>query len=433
MSDITRRSFLKTAGAAAGGVVTAPCVIAGTVLGANGGVAASERVTMGIIGCGIMGERHRRNFSTMPQSEVVAVCDVNSGFREAIKARSKPGVKLYDDFRDLLARDDIDAVAISTPHHSHAWITVAAAEAGKDIYCEKPLTRWPHENKVVVDAVRRYGRILEVGTHRRAGVAQRFSAELVRNERIGKLHTMRVYGRPGTTTEPCPVWEPRPVPKGFNWDMWVGPAPWIDFCGVHERRLWNRYSDYSVGEITMTDCHIIDGALWAAEPFLKGPIDIEGQWKPEPHIEYRVTFKYASGVTMICEARSDMQPLSAGTRFEGTDGWVHNDLLRYTFRTHPASLQHATIGPDEVHLPSVRRLHNEWRGVSEDFLYAVRTREEPLCPVEGGARMSIISQLIWIACKLRRKLKWDWDNDRFIDDDDANKFVFRAYREPWRL
>ena len=309
---------------------------------------------------------------------------------------------------------------------------MAAARAGKDIYCEKPLTRTPHEGRVVVDTVRRYGRILEVGTHRRAGVAQRFSAELVRNQRIGRLHTMRVDGRRGATTEPAPVAPAQPVPKGFDWDLWLGPAPWADFCGVHERRRWNSYSDYSTGEITLTDCHIFDGALWAARPFLEGPIEIEGEANPNPGLQYRVTFRYASGVTMICVGGKE-HPLSRGTTFEGTEGWVHNDLLRYSFRTHPKSLQHTVIGPDEVHLKSVRRLHNEWRGLSEDFIHCVKTREEPLCPVEDGHEMSIISQLIWIAFRLRRKLKWDDKKERFIDDDDANRLLHYAYREPWTL
>jgi predicted dehydrogenase len=430
MHTTTRRRFMGTAAAAAGGLA-APWIVPSSVLGRDGRAAPSERVTVGIIGSGIMGDRHRRNFSVMPQSQVVAVCDVNPDIRRRI-AQETPDVRLYTDFRELLDRGDIDAVVISTPHHSHAWITVAAARAGKDIYCEKPLTHTNRESRVVVDTVRRYGRILEVGTHRRAGVAQRFGCELVRNQRIGALRKILVLGRPGLTTVPAPVTPALPVPDGFDWDLWLGPAPWTDFCGVHERRRWNRYWDYSTGEITMTDCHIVDVALWGAKPFLKGPIEIDGAMDPEPTVEYRVTFRYASGVTMVCEGRSE-EPQSKGVKFEGSEGSVFIDALRYHFWTEPANLQHTVIGPDEVHLPDVKRLPNEWRGVSEDFLHAVRTREEPICPVEGGHDMTVISNLIWIAAHLRRKLTWDDREERFVGDDDANRLLHYSYRSPCTL
>jgi predicted dehydrogenase len=403
------------------------------VLGRAGGVAACERIGIGIIGSGIMGSRHRNNFHSMAQSEVVAVCDVDPARRAQSREHTRPGTFVCSDYRELLDRADVDAVAISTPHHSHAWLTVAAIKAGKDVYCEKPLTRTIHESRVVLDAVRRYGRILEVGTHRRAGVAQRLTGELVRNRRIGDLKRIHIQNRPGTGTTYSPAMPAQPVPEGLDWDLWLGPAPWTDFCPVPWRRLWNRYLDYSIGEITLTDCHIIDGALWSAEPFLKGPVKIEGQWKPEPHCEYRVSFDYASGVTVLCEARDDWHPASPGARFEGTKGVVHNDLLRYTMRTEPVSLRNTTIRPDEVHLKSVRRLHNEWMGVSEDFLHCVRTREEPLCPVEGGHAMTVMSQLIWIASRLQRPLTWDDVSERFVDDDDANTMLHYAYRYPCTL
>ena len=430
MARITRRQFLKSAAVAAGGAA-APFIVPSSVFGGPAGAPPSGKITVGVIGCGIMGDRLRRLFSAIPDSTVVAVCDVNNDVRQRV-AEQTPGVKLFSDFRELLALDEVDAVVIGTPHHAHAFIAVAAAKAGKDIYCEKPLTHTIHESRVVTDTVRRYGRVLQVGTHRRAGMPQRRGVELVRNQRMGKLHTIRVYTRPGLTREAAPVAPTLPVPQGFAWDLWLGPAPWLDFCGVHQKRTWNLYSDYSTGEITMTDCHILDAIPWAAGQFLQGPIEIEGSHDPEPNVAYRVTFKYANGVNMIVEARAE-QPLSKGVRFEGTEGWVHIDVLNYRMYTDPPTLSTSAIGADGFRLAEMKHYQNEWGACCLDFAQSVKTRAEPLCPVEGGHKMTVLSDLVWIAPRLGRKLKWDDAAERFIGDDDANRLLHYAYRSPWTL
>jgi len=327
-------------------------------------------------------------------------------------------------------------VAIATPHHSHAWIAVAAANAGKDIFLEKPLTHTVTEGRAVVEAVRRNKRILQVGTHRRAGAQNRLGCELIRNQRIGQLKTVRVQGRPGLTLEAAPKETAEPVPEGFAWDLWVGPAPFVDYAaaGVHTKRRWNQYSDYSTGEITMTDCHIIDCALWACSPFLKGPVEIEGGMDPEPNISYRVTFHYANGITFICEGVKDGQPASPGVRFEGTEGWVHIDTLRYSMKANPESLKTTVIGPNEVHLPELKHTPPEWRPICEDFIQAVKARRDPICPVEGGHQMTTISNLTWlVATRLKRKLKWDDQKEEFVGDEAANKLLHYAYRKPFSL
>jgi predicted dehydrogenase len=432
MSSVSRRGFLKTAAVAAGGAIAAPYFIPSSVLGADGAVAAGERLTVGCIGCGIMGERLRKIFAGIPGCQVVAACDVNPATRERIKTQA-PGTEVYADFRDLLARKDVDAVTIGTPHHTHAVIALAAARAGKHIYCEKPLTHTIRESRAVLDAVKRAGIVLQVGTHRRAHAVNRLAAELVRNQKIGKLHTIRMLTRPGLTREPRPTGGAIPVPDGYAWDLWLGPAPLVDFCGVHEKRGWNKFSDYSTGEITMTDCHLLDLALWAAEPFLKGPIEIEAAENLSADVAYKETFKYASGVTMTCEGTTQ-QPLSPGIKFEGSEGSVFVDIFRFKIvETQPATLATATFGEKDVRLPEVKWGANEWWACCEDFVRAVRTKTAPLCPVEGGHRMTVLSDLVWLTPLLKRRVTWDDAKEEFTGDADANKLLHYEYRKPWTL
>ena len=430
MNRVTRREFLKTTVVAAGGLVV-PHVLPFSIWAAE--TPPSEKIRVGVIGCGIMGDRLRRIFQGLTDSTVVAVCDVNPEVRTRVAAQM-PGVKTYADFRELLRQPDLDAVAIGTVHHMHALPAIAAARAGKHNYCEKPLTHTIKESRAVLDAVKKAKVVLQVGTHRRADPANRLGAELVRNRKLGRIKSIRVGLRPGLTQEarpgaPAP---PMPVPEGFAWDLWLGPAPFVEFCDVWQKRKWNQFSDYSTGEITLTDCHILDWLLWAAGDQLPGPIEIEGKTAPEPGVAYRVSFQHANGIPVVVEG-TPQEPLSAGVKIDAEHGTLFMDVLRYKLITTPDTLPTTKFGPTDVRLPVVNWGSNEWWACCEDFIRAVKTRREPLCPVEGGHAMTILSNLVWIAARLGRKLKWDHTKEQFVGDDEANGLLHYEYRKPWTL
>lgn len=430
MNRVTRRGFLKTTAVAAGGFAV-PHILPSSVWAAE--TPPSEKIRVGVIGCGIMGDRLRKIFHSLAGSTVTAVCDVNPDVRNRVSTQM-PGVKTYADFRELLAQPDLDAVAIGTVHHMHAIPAIAAAKAGKHIYCEKPLTHTIKESRAVLDAVKKAGVILQVGTHRRAHPTNRLGAELLRNRKLGKIKTIHVGTRPGLTRDARPAApDPAvPMPEDFAWDLWLGPAPFVPFCDVWQKRKWNQFSDYSTGEITLTDCHIFDWLLWAVGHELKGPIEIEGKNDPQPDVAYRVSFQYANGIPVVVEGTT-RQPLSPGVTVEGEAGSLLMDIFRYKLVTTPATLQTAEFGPTDARLPAVKWGANEWWACCEDFIAAVKTRAEPLCPVEGGHAMTVLSDLVWIAPRLGRKLKWDDASEQFVGDDEANGLLHYEYRKPWTL
>jgi len=436
MARITRRRFLRTA-ALATGVAAAPQIVPASVFGATG-PPPSERVTLGIIGCGNRGSTLRRTFYGLPDAQVVAACDVKPDRRELVANEEKPShVDIYDDFRELLARDDIDAVVIATQHHTHALLTVMAAKAGKDVYVEKPLSRTIYEGRVTSETIRRHDRVLQVGTQRRAQFRARRTCELVRNQRIGKLHTIRTFVHQSPLSyPPDPVRPAEPAPDGLLWDLFLGPAPWRPYS-----RAGLRSSDFSRGGITVYGTHTIDIAIWGAAPFLKGPVEIEGSWTPasRPGTGYRATFRYANGITLICETAP-----YTGIRFEGTEGWIFVSVYGQTWAAQPASLLHSTIGPDEIHLPYPKgTLDNPPQtdflandnplSFCSDFIQAVKLRSDPIAPVESAHQMTSLCLLVWIAVLLRRKLVWDMEKEHFVGDDDANQYLHYVYREPWTL
>jgi len=439
---ITRREFLKSS-AVAGAIFAVPTIVPSSVFGAD---APSNRITIGCIGTGNQGVNNMRGFMQNDDVQVLAVCDVNTGSDEypsrrflgreparkivndfyAKKTRSVSyrGCDAYIDFRDVLTRDDIDAVLIVTPDHWHAIMTVMAARAGKDIYCEKPLSLTIAGGRAMVEAVRRYGVVLQTGTHHRSKDRIRFVCELVRNGRIGRLKRIIIqtgaYGR-------GPDWKPMLVPEGLDYDMWLGPAPWVPY---HKNRCIYKFRmilDYSGGQVTNTGAHSIDICQWANGTELTGPVEVEdlggefpkdGLHDTASKVHFRVVF--ANGVEMICRGKGPSQV----ARFEGTKGWI--DCGYSEFKTYPESLKDSVIGPNEIHLYKSR---NHYR----NFLDCVKTRQEPIAPVEIGHRSSTVCHLGNIAMLLGRKLKWDPEKERFTNDPAANRMVARSMRAPWRL
>ena len=435
-----RRDFLKKVSAAAVGAAVGaaglPLFIPAKALGRSGVVAPSDRITIGCIGMGGMGMGNMESFLGKPEAQIVAVCDVDAKHRTrarlAVEQRSgKKGIAEYNDFRDLLARGDLDAVSIATPDHWHALIATAAAKQGLDIYGEKPLGYTIAEGRAIVDAVERYGIVWQTGSWQRSVRNFRHACELVRNGRIGKVHTVRV-GLPGgySVSEQGGSY-PTAVPDWFDYDMWLGPAPRVPYCP--NRCHWNfRWiSDYSGGQLTDWAGHHCDIAQWGMGTELTSPVEIEGlgdfprskDGLFDTAKSYRFVCTFKEGFTMIVADQSQ-QPKGMGVQFEGSDGWIWVD--REGFDASPKSVMTSVIGPDEIHLYRSDDHH-------QNFLDCVRSRGETVTPAKIAHRSIMIGHLGLIAMKLGRKVRWVPETERFVDDSGADRLLSRPMRSPWHL
>lgn len=377
------------------------------------------------------------------QAQVIAVCDVDSKrvkhaqqlvethYGSQSRDGNYKGCAEYKDFRELVARKDIDAVTISTPDHWHTLPAIAAAKAGKDIFLQKPLTLTIEQGRVLSDTVRRYGRVFQVGSQQRSDTNFRFACELVRNGRIGKLQTVKVGFETDPATEPQP---PMPIPENLDYDMWLGPAPWAEYTEkrVHPqndygRPGWLRIQDYGAGMITGWGSHHLDIAQWGMDTEHTGPVEIVGQaeypkdglW--DVHGAFHIEYTYANGVKLIC---ADNKKNKQGILFEGTEGWVYVD--RGLLDAHPKSLLTSTIGTNEIHL---YKSNNH----KANFLECIKSRAETIAPVEAGHRSCTVCLLGDIAMRLGRKLKWDPKQEQFTNDAEANRMLSRPMRSPWHL
>ncbi len=423
---IERRTFLKQAVAG----VALPYFVRPSALGKAGTVAASERITLGMIGTGSHGrDMNLRSFLSFDDARVVAVCDVDRAQVEIARGmvNGKYGNQdcaVYRDFREVLARADIDAVMISTPDHWHVPIAIAAANAGKDVECEKP-TLTVEEGRRLVETMQRYGRVFQWSTEDRSVDVYHRMCELVRNGRIGKVHTIKVELPSGPAEPGNP--EPMPVPEGFDYDMWLGPAPYAPY--TKGRCHWNfRWIfDYSGGMLTDWGAHLLDGAQWGNNTERTGPVEVEGRgvfWRDGLYNtarDYHIEYTYADGVKLIVDSGTP------SLRFEGSDGWIGNRGWRAPLQAEPASILSSVIGPDEIHLYTCPR------GEQRNFLDCVKSRQECYFPPEIGQRCFTIAHIGNIAMLLGRKLKWDPQAERFTDSDEANRMLARAMRSPWHL
>jgi predicted dehydrogenase len=425
-----RRAFLKQACGVAAAAVGLPYVVPSSALGKAGTVAASERITLGMIGTGGHGrDMNLRSFLSHNDAQVLAVCDVDPSqsriAKEMVgKQYGTQDCAVYRDFREVLARPDIDAVMISTPDHWHVPIAIAAAKAGKDVECEKP-TLTIEEGRRLVETMKRYNRVFQWSTEDRSVDVYHRMCELVRNGRIGKVHTIKVELPSGPAEAGDP--KPMPVPEGFDYDMWLGPAPWAPY--TKGRCHWNfRWIfDYSGGMLTDWGAHLLDGAQWGNNTEHTGPVEVEGQgvfWPDGLYNtarEFHIEYTYAEGVKLIVDSGTP------SLRFEGSDGWIGNRGWRAPLQAQPASILSSVIGPNETHLYTCRQ------GEQRNFLDCVKSRQECYFPPEIGQRCFTIAHLGNIAMLLGKKLKWDPQTERFTNDDEANRMLGRARRSPWHL
>jgi predicted dehydrogenase len=392
---------------------------------------------MACIGLGGEGMgKNLRAFLGQPDAQVLAVCDVdpirrNQGkilaekqYATDMSSGKYKGCDAYTDFREIIERKDIDGVMISTPDQWHALMSILFIKAGKDVICEKP-TVTVQEGRAVAQAVKRYGAVFQTSTEDRSlGVYHRM-AELVRNGRIGKLQRIHV-GLPSGPGEPGDP-TPQPIPEGFDYDLWLGPAPWAPYTSkrTHWNFRWIR--DYSAGMLADWGMHLLDTAQWCNDTERSGPVEIEGAGKRHEgglyntYYDFKLKYNYANGVEM------NVQSGGVFIRCEGPDGWVASNGWIGPLTASSPEILKSVIGPNELHLYTC--VHGEHR----NFLDCVKSRREPYFPAEIGHRCASLCHIGNVAMWTGRKQKWDPVQERFADDEFANQFLSRPMRAPWHL
>ncbi len=433
----SRREFLKTCGAAAG-LVAFPYVIRPSALGKFGTVAPSNRIAMGVIGCGAMGTGNAQTFLyNFPQVQFVAVCDVDLRRARTLKEEidrkyGNEDCVVYSDFRRLIARGDLDAVCHAVPDHWHAPISIACAQAGLDMYGEKPLARTIQEGRAICEAVRRYEVIWQTGSWQRSLANFHRACELVRNGRIGKVSYVEVGLPDGNPNSPS--FRPLPVPNGFDYEMWLGPAPWRPYQdfghgGVHWD--WRWIMDYSGGQLTDWAGHHIDIAHWGLGLDLTGPCEVEGQGKYyqdgiyDTPYEYEFVCRYENGLQMKV-ANASRLPKGMGTTWYGEHGWIHVDRGDVLEASNPKILREK-IGPNET------RLFFSPSGHHGNFIDCIKSRGRTAAPAEVAHRSITVGLLGEIAMLLGRKIKWDPKTETILNDPQASRMLGRSMRSPWHL
>jgi len=424
-----RRDFLKKAGAFA-----SLLIVPRHVLGGPGYVAPSDRIGLGFIGCGRQTRGLQKRFANLAETQIVAAADVyaakleqfvnvnNAYYAERNGQLSWNGTRAFEDYRELLAQKDVDAVVIATPDHWHAAQSVHAAEAGKDIYCEKPLSLTVKEGRAMVDATRKHGRVLQTGSMQRSWKEFRQAVQLVRSGAIGDITKVVV-----SVGGPPKDWDLQgePVPQGLNWDLWLGPntieRPYHNFLApAIDANFWGKWRDYKeFGGGYMTDwgAHMFDIGQWGLGMDHSGPVKVipPGQGRKEGLI-----FEYANGLQMIHQPDQGKNYC----HFFGTEGEVY--VQRGTIRTTPESLAQQSFEPG-AHDVYFSEDHYQ------DFIQAIKTRQRPICDVEIGHRTASVCNIGNIGYALQRPLEWDPEKERFKGDGEANRMLKRKMRKPWKV
>jgi predicted dehydrogenase len=387
---------------------------------------------LGLIGCGGQGRGDAKNASRY--GKIVAVCDVDAGHLASTQ-KEFPGAEGYSDFRKLLERNDIDAVICGTVDHWHSLIAMAAMKAGKDIYCEKPLTLTIDEGKRLVEVQRQTNRILQTGTQQRSDAHFRLACDLVRNGRIGKISKVEVWLPAGLRQGP---FQTSKVPEGFDYDFWMGQTPATPYVKERTHFSFRYWWDYSGGTMTDWGAHHNDIVLWALGKDGSGPVSVEGKQLIDmipggftAASEYAVTYTYDNGVVHTCNSTTasewhggvkDRNGQQHGIKFHGADGWIW--VTRGVITASYRSLLTTKL-PEDAPRVYVSNDH------MANFIDCVKTRKPTICPAEIGHRSASLCHLGVIAIRLGRKLKWDPAREQFIGDDEANKHLSRPMRKPY--
>lgn len=449
-----RRKFINNIALGAVGTLGFPTIVPAHVLGGKN--APSNKINIGQIGCGRIARTHDLPGTwKFDQARIMAVCDLDRHRTVETKQlieeyyTKKTGqanyidVKMYDDYRTLLQNKDIDAVMISTPDFWHAQPAMEAALAGKDIYLQKPTSLTIQEGRQLANVIQKTGRILQVGTQQRSNWQFRKAAELVRNGRIGKLHTVKV-GLPGDPSGPAAP--AMPVPKGFNYEMWLGSTPNMPYTEIavhpqvgYDRPGWLRLEQFGAGMITGWGQHHYDSAAWGMDTELTGPISIQavaefpksGLWNV--HGDFMAKAEYANGITMYSSGG-----FPNGIRYEGSEGWIFvsrgdysatpsDPMAKVRSKAIDASdpkILDSIIGENEIHLYHSDDQHGNW-------LDCIASRKAPISPIEIGHRACSVCLITHVAMKVPRTLQWDPAKEHFVNDAEANMWLHRDQRAPY--
>ncbi len=449
-----RRNFINKTALGTAAAVGFPSIVPASVLGKD---APSNKINIGQIGCGRIAVSHDMHDTLkFDQARIMAVCDVDSirvdkakafvdkAYQEKTGKKKYMDTKTYGDYREMLLNKDIDAVMISTPDHWHSQPAMEAALAGKDIYLQKPTSLTVKEGQQLQAAVQKKKVILQVGTQQRAMPQFRVAAELVRNGRIGKVHTVKI-GLPGDPGGPA-VTE-MPVPKNLNYEMWLGSTPELPYneIGVHpqndySRPGWLRHRNYGAGMITGWGQHHYDSAAWGMNTELTGPISVEalsefpksGFWNV--HGDFLVKHEYENGMTVYTSGG-----YTNGIKYIGDDGWIFVSRGAYqasasdpvdkeksakALNASDPNILSSVIGANEIHLEKIEDQHGNW-------LDCIKSREQPISPIEKGHKACAICLISDIAMQFDRKLDWNPETETFVNDDEANALLHRAQRKPY--
>ncbi|HOX39551.1 MAG TPA: Gfo/Idh/MocA family oxidoreductase [Candidatus Brocadiia bacterium] len=400
---ISRRSFLKRCAAVS---VAAPMFVSSRAFGAN------DRIVMGFIGMGGQGRGDLEGFLGFNEVQAVAVCDVVDDHANMAKKMvddryRNRDCKVCRDFRDIIAREDVDAIFIATPDHWHAIIAIEAMKSGKDVYCEKPETLTIREGREIATIARRYGRVFSGGSQR-VWEDYNWFHKMIYGGRLGEMQ--EVWVNVGGPSGFCDL-PPQPVPPGVDWDMWLGPAPWRPYHEGLTKGNFRPYSDYSGGGTTDWGCHGFGGAMFACNVHRTGPVQVI---PPDGKDVKNLTFVFENGLRMYHGGG-----WGGLLTFKGTQGEIGDNGDRKGRKDIPPM----------INIPNYKGRG----GIAGDFLHCVRTREEPFRNIEVAHRTATVAHMGNIAYRLKRPLKWDHVKEEFVGDPEANRFLDRSRRAPWRL
>jgi predicted dehydrogenase len=425
---LSRRKFLNQAA-----ILSSVMIVPRFVLGGKGYTAPSDKISLGFIGAGRQGSGLLNNFLKLDEAQVVAASDVyasklknfttkaNKFYADKTGQSSYDGCKSYEDFRELLARKDINAVVIATPDHWHAVHAIRAAEAGKDIYCEKPLSLTIKEGRAMVKAARKHDRIFQTGSMQRSAPEFRQTAELIRNGYLGEIKTVKVSIGGG----PLPYDLPKEdLPQGLNWDLWLGPNEYVHYNnliapapGADIWARWRYYKGLGGGDLTDWGAHMFDIVQWSLDMDESGPTEII---PPNGNDVKFLTYKYGNGITMTQENFGKNHAI----RFIGTEGEL--DVQRTKLETSKPELATRVIGENEKR---VYKSENHYR----DFTNSIRSRKKPICDIETGHRSATVCNLGNIAFETKRPLKWNPKKETFKNDKEANEMLGRKLKQEWAI
>jgi predicted dehydrogenase len=420
----SRRDFLRLGGAAVAGFSISTLELPAQQQQPLARQSANERIRIGHIGVGNQG----RGNLTAHLRNTVAVCEVDRTRLEAARARvheASGTCASYSDYRRLLDDRNVDAVVITTPDHWHALIAINACQAGKHVYCEKPLTLTVAEGRALVRAARRHNVVVQTGSQQRSDARFRQACELVRNGKLGRIHTIRV-GLPAVNFAGPAVADSTP-PAQLDYDFWLGPAPQRPYNEKRVHYNFRFFWDYSGGQMTNFGAHDLDIVQWALGMDESGPLSVEGtaQFHPERWYEVprtsELTYTYPGGVRVLV-GQGNGTP--GGARFEGSDGWIH--VNRRAITGEPASLLRTEFGERDVRLAVSSNHHQNW-------LESIRAGRRPICDVEVGHRSATVCHLGSIALRTGRPLRWDAASETIQGDEEQQRMLQRPYRDPWRL